>query len=82
MNLELQRIWMARQVTTLLVTHGIDEAAFMADEVVLMQARPGRIADIVAIPFPRPRDPRLFASAEFHAICNRLAADLYTETER
>src|SRR6202158_3555090 len=61
MNLELQRIWLESQPTTLLVTHGISEAVFMGDQVVVMQARPGRVAHIVSIPVPRPRDPRLFA---------------------
>jgi NitT/TauT family transport system ATP-binding protein len=80
MNVELQRIWMAREITTLLVTHGIDEAVFLADEVVIMHARPGRIADVVSIPFPRPRSPELFASAEFHNLCDRLAISLSIET--
>jgi NitT/TauT family transport system ATP-binding protein len=81
MNLELQRIWMQRQATTLLVTHAIDEAVFLADQVVVMHSRPGRIADVVSIPLPRPRDPALFASSEFHAICDRLAANLYGRGE-
>src|SRR3981189_1298783 len=70
MNLELQRIWMRRQATTLLVTHAIDEAVFLADHVVVMHARPGRIAEIVPIPFPRPRDPALFSAPQFHGICD------------
>jgi len=78
MNLELQRIWMARQTTALMVTHSIDEAAFLADQVVIMHASPGRIADIVPIPFPRPRASNLFALPEFHAVCDRLAASLET----
>jgi NitT/TauT family transport system ATP-binding protein len=77
MNLELQRIWMARRITTLLVTHSIDEAAFLADEVVVMHSAPGRIAEIVPIPFPRPRSPELFTSAKFHQICDGLALTLY-----
>ncbi|MBV8534757.1 MAG: ABC transporter ATP-binding protein [Alphaproteobacteria bacterium] len=77
MNLELQRIWMARRITTLLVTHGIDEAVFLADEVVVMHAAPGRIADIVPIPFPRPRVPEMFTSSKFHQICDRLAVTLH-----
>jgi NitT/TauT family transport system ATP-binding protein len=81
MNLELQRIWMQRQATTLLVTHAIDEAVFLADQVVVMHSRPGRIADVVSIPLPRPRDPALFASSEFHAICDRLAANLHGRGE-
>jgi NitT/TauT family transport system ATP-binding protein len=81
MNLELQRIWMRRQATTLLVTHAIDEAVFLADHVVVMHAQPGRIAEIVPIPFPRPRDPALFSAPQFHGICDRLAASLYGKGE-
>jgi len=76
MNQELQRIWMASPMTALMVTHSIDEAVFLADQVVVMQAHPGRIIDTMAIPFPRPRSSALFAAPEFHAICDRLAAKL------
>jgi NitT/TauT family transport system ATP-binding protein len=76
MNLELQRIWMARQTTALMVTHSIDEAAFLADQVVVMHSAPGRIAAIVDVHFPRPRAHDLFAMPEFHAVYDRLAAAL------
>jgi NitT/TauT family transport system ATP-binding protein len=82
MNVELQRIWMVHQPTTLLVTHGIEEAVFLADEVVVMHARPGRIARSVAIPFARPRHPDLFATPAFHAICDELAAILHANEQR
>ena len=68
MNIELQRIWMETQATTLLVTHGIDEAVFLADRVVGMASRPGRIAMIIEIDLPRPRDPRLFNEEHFHVL--------------
>lgn len=80
MNEELQRIWMQRNVTTLLVTHGIDEAVFLADRVVIMQANPGRITHIVNIDFPRPRRAELFSSPEFHKKCDEIATLLHGES--
>jgi len=77
MNLELQRIWLERPTTTLLVTHGIDEALFLADRVAVMQSQPGRIAQIVEVPFDRPRTVDLFNSPEFRALEQRVAAILY-----
>jgi len=77
MNIELQRIWMENRATTLLVTHGIDEALFLADRVVVMHRDPGRIAHIVDIPFARPRSPPLFSAPEFHALEDEIAAYLY-----
>jgi NitT/TauT family transport system ATP-binding protein len=77
MNIELQRVWMEQRATTLLVTHGIDEAVFLADRVVVMQRNPGRIAQIVDIPFARPRRPELFSAPEFHRLEDEIAAHLY-----
>jgi NitT/TauT family transport system ATP-binding protein len=77
MNLELQRIWMGGKTTALLVTHGIDEAVFLADRVAVMKSRPGRISALVEIPFPRPRPENLFASHEFHRVCDEIAALLH-----
>jgi NitT/TauT family transport system ATP-binding protein len=82
MNQELQRIWIASPITTVMVTHSIDEAAFLADQVVVMNADPGRIVDTISIPFPRPRGPALFAAPEFHDLCDRLAAALDSSAAR
>lgn len=76
MNIELQRIWMESGATTLLVTHGIDEAIFLADRVVVMQSKPGRISRIIDIPFDRPRQPDLFADPRFHALEREIAEAL------
>lgn len=77
MNLELQRIWAETGSTALLVTHGIDEAAFLADRVAVMHANPGRIVEIIDVPFERPRSPDLFASTDFHKLNDTIARVLH-----
>lgn len=76
MNIELQRIWTETRATTLLVTHGIDEAVFLADRVVVMASRPGRIARIIDIDLPRPRHPSLFNEEHFHALERQISEAL------
>jgi NitT/TauT family transport system ATP-binding protein len=50
---------------------------FLADRVVVMHRNPGRIGEIVAIPFARPRLPELFSAPEFHKLEDEIAAYLY-----
>ena len=77
MNIELQRIWAETGATALLVTHGIDEAVFLADRVAVMHANPGRIVQLIDIPFPRPRLPTLFTDPAFHQVCDTVAGVLH-----
>jgi NitT/TauT family transport system ATP-binding protein len=86
---ELQRLWLERRRTVVLVTHSVREAIQLADRVVVMTPRPGRVARIVSVELPRPRptdlaaDPRAAALAaevrdalaEAHAVELRPWAD-------
>jgi NitT/TauT family transport system ATP-binding protein len=67
MCFELLQLWSDRPKTVLFVTHDIDEAVFLADRVVAMTPRPGKLASIETIDLPRPRSDRIKASPEFAA---------------
>ena len=68
MNLELQRIWRETGKTIVLVTHSINEAVFLADRVVLLSPRPGRIDTVIEVGFARPRSLEVQATPEFQRI--------------
>jgi len=53
---ELHRIWQAEGITMILVTHDVEEAVYLGDQVVVMEPRPGRIRRIVPVDLPHPRD--------------------------
>jgi NitT/TauT family transport system ATP-binding protein len=76
MNQELQRIWMERRKTVLFITHSIGEAVFLADRVLVMTPRPGRIADMLEIDLPRPRGLDVMNTPAFGAYVKRIRAGL------
>jgi NitT/TauT family transport system ATP-binding protein len=65
MNIELMRIWSRSRKTVLFITHSIAEAIFLSDRVIAMTPRPGRIADIVTIDLPRPRELSIINTDRF-----------------
>lgn len=55
MRIDLEALWLKSKKTVLFVTHGIDEAVLLADRVVVMSPRPGRIEQVIEVDIPRPR---------------------------
>ncbi|WP_407525877.1 ABC transporter ATP-binding protein [Methylobacterium oryzisoli] len=65
LNLELARIWQDTGKTVVFVTHGISEAIFLSDRVVMMDRNPGRIVEVLEIDLPRPRSLAMRETPEF-----------------
>ena len=76
-NQELQQIWMDRKPTIVLVTHSIPESVFLADRVVSLAPRPGRIVRITDIPLVRPRTPETELTGEFLSYIGQLRGLLH-----
>lgn len=75
---ELLRIWEQTRKTVVFVTHSIEEAALLADRVVVLSANPGRVRGIVHVPLLRPRDAAtLRASDEFVAVSEQIRGLLH-----
>lgn len=72
MQTELLRIWQESGKTILLITHQIDEAVFLSDEVVVFSARPGTVRERITIPLARPRDLDLKRRPEFVGLVDRV----------
>jgi NitT/TauT family transport system ATP-binding protein len=79
LSLELLRIWEERRKTVLFVTHSIPEAVLLANRVVVMTARPGRVAGVIEVPLPRPRTLAMEFSEEFRTASEAIRALVYTE---
>jgi NitT/TauT family transport system ATP-binding protein len=74
MGTELLRIWHARRKTVLMVTHAIPEAVFLADRVLVLSPRPGRVRLDLPIDLPRPRLDEMRYTSAFGELAQRLRA--------
>jgi NitT/TauT family transport system ATP-binding protein len=68
----MQNLWLSRKPTVVLVTHDLKEAAYLANRICVMQARPGRIIDDNDVPFPRPRTVAMTYEPGFVSLTQRL----------
>jgi len=71
LNMELLKVHERTSATAVLVTHNITEAVLLADRVIVMTPRPGRIADVLEVPFERPRVPEMAKEREFQELVFR-----------
>lgn len=78
MGQELLRIWLATRKTVVFITHSLTEAVYLADEVHVMSARPGRLIDRIEINLPRPRTYEMMATDTFGRLRDRIWQQIRT----
>ena len=81
LSFELLRIWDERKKTVVFVTHSIAEAVLLADRVIVMTARPGKVVMDVPITLPRPRTPDTEFTPEFSQLAKTIRAAVYAEAK-
>jgi NitT/TauT family transport system ATP-binding protein len=79
LSVELLRIWTERRKTVVFVTHSINEAVLLADRVIVMTARPGRVVMDIQIELPRPRTLSTELTSQFNAYVRMIREAIYAE---
>ncbi|WP_402462402.1 ABC transporter ATP-binding protein [Isoptericola aurantiacus] len=77
---QLLETWSREKRTVMFITHDVDEAVFLANRVVVMAARPGRIYDVIDVDLPYPRTEDVRLSPEFAELRNRVWTSVYHQT--
>ncbi|MDB5326698.1 MAG: transporter [Phycisphaerales bacterium] len=80
MQTYLLQIWKNVDVTIVFITHDLDEAILLADRVLVLEPRPGRVAELIEVPVPRPRSAEQMLSPEFLATRRRLDDLIHPKT--
>jgi len=81
LNMELLRIWEASESTVVFVTHSIAEAVFLSTRVVVMSARPGRVADVIEIDLPSPRGAQTREETRYFELVTQVREALHLGAE-
>lgn len=81
LNQDLLALWQRDRFTAVFVTHSVFEAVYLSQRIVVMSARPGRIAQEIVIDAPYPRDAAFRASADYAAACVRVSQALQQAVE-
>lgn len=82
MNRLVEEIWLDTKTTIVFITHSIEEAIFLSDRVVVLSARPGRVAQEYRVPFARPRSLEIMATKEVFDLTNTIKMDIVGERVR
>ncbi|MDX1436068.1 MAG: ABC transporter ATP-binding protein, partial [Anaerolineales bacterium] len=81
MGAELLRIWQARRKTVVMVTHSIPEAIYLADRVLVLSARPGRLVLDLPVNLPRPRRDEMHYTTEFGELVRKVRGAIQHESD-
>ena len=81
MQRHLLHIWKNADVTIVFITHDLDEAIYLADRILVLKPRPGRVAECIEVPVPRPRTTEQFLGPEFLATKRRLEEWIHPKEE-
>jgi NitT/TauT family transport system ATP-binding protein len=81
MNALMQQVWLESACSVVLVTHNIEEAIFLADRIVIMTPRPGRIAEVIENRLPRPRDTGTYRHPLFTEYADRIRRRIVVQAQ-